>query len=208
MRKTILSIALVSIFSSSAAFSHTVSKTYKHTAPQWNTVELGYTISNIRDTDGLKETYFNNIDPDGFSLRASTLVNKDVFVIGEVISLSDEYIDVDAEALQASAGVGYIFSVSKYTDAYSAVSYRYIEGESPIGEFDESGYGLTLGLKSMITDHAEVGVEIDHMDVGDYERTSLRGEAGYYVSKEFALTANYEFSDDFDIMSLVIKYAF
>jgi opacity protein-like surface antigen len=217
MRKSITCVALLVVASlSGTTMAHqTKSKVKKQESPQWNVLEIGYTKSN---TDIIDD---NTLDLDGISIRGTTLLSRNYFLTGAYSIESDVNAIVDIDYSSASAGLGYLYGVSKTADIYATLSYEYVELKGNLlneaadytgiygsEKWRESGVGISVGSRKMLTPYLEVDGEIKHVDLGDVNFTSLRGQVNYYISQRVSVGANYEFSDMHDTIGTSVRYVF
>ena len=150
-------------------------------SPEWNYVGVNY-----QDLD----VYSTSVD--GFGLTGSVLLGENVFLTGDFSQTSGSGMDLD----WLSAGVGYKFDVSPTTDLYGAISYEDFGGDA-----SETGYGLTAGVRSMITESIELGAALEHLDVVDTE-TGASVSGKYYFSDKFSVGATFGSMGDIDTMSV------
>jgi opacity protein-like surface antigen len=207
MRKTIIGIALfATVTLSGTAMAHDVkSQTKKQDSPQWNTLDVGYSKSNIDLIDDLSSDF----SLDGVSIRATTLLNENYFLTGSYSIETDSNVLVDIDYSRASAELGYLYAVSKTADIYTTLSYEYVEIKTEALEnIRESGMGISLGARKMITPSLEIDGKIKHINLDNTNLTSLRGEVHYYITERVSLGANYEFSDMHDTMGASVRYTF
>ena len=191
MKKLMMSLAVASALSfSSNALAE---------SPNWNYLQLGYGALAIDDLD--------EVTPSGASLTGSFLVSENMFVYGDFSSYSDDLFGRDVDVEQRALGLGYRFDMSENTDLFAGVSYEYAEiGVSSSSE-DESGYGLTVGVRSHVTDSVELAAFVNHVDL-DGSETFVGFDAQYYINEKFAVGANYTFNDVFDTYGISLRLAF
>lgn len=170
-------------------------------APKWDFVDASY-LSTKADGDR-----FN-----GLGLSASKLINENVFVLG-----SYSYQNIDEDQYEAdingfSAGVGYRHAVAENTDVFGAVEYIYVDADAEVsggGSFSDSenGYGMKLGVRSMLTNEFEVQGVVNYVDL-DGSDTSFTVKGLYHFNKQFALGAGFTKADDADTLSATATYFF
>lgn len=171
--------------------------------PNWNNVQLSYAKMDVDDTD---------ISGNGFELAGSVLLGSNIILQGNYLSVSDEVlgaVDVDFDWL--TMGVGYRHPVTAATDVYALVSYENVElsasydGESE--SEDDNGYGLTLGVRTMLSEQWELEGAISRVDIEDAE-TFFKGGLSYHINSQFAVGAAYKVGDDLDVFTLSARYSF
>ena len=193
MKKSTLSIAIIaSAFFSSSLLANT---------PSWNNVEIGYAKAD-----------YDDVEPDGFFVKGSTLVTENVFLTAEYTSLSDDVWGVDVDLTWARLGAGYRYSIATSTDLYGKVTYEYTEAEASYAGIsdsnDDSGFGLTAGVRSRITSQFEVDGSIGYIDIDGEGDAAFAVSAHYYFNDQFAVGARFLNVDDLDILSASIRYSF
>ncbi|XQF92615.1 outer membrane beta-barrel protein [Pseudoalteromonas espejiana] len=170
-------------------------------SPNFNYVSAGYLDGDI-DGD----------DADGWTFDGSTLLGENFFLSGQyqTVGNSDDGVDVDFNWL--SAGLGYRTAISASTDFYGLVTYENVEVEasyrgSSISD-DENGYGLSVGVRSMVSDNIELDGRLGYIDIADESETSFTVGARYYFNNNFSLGANYTTLDELDLVGLTARYSF
>lgn len=160
-------------------------------SPEWNFVGLSYEKMEGDDTD-----------PAGPAINGSVLLNENVFLAAGYSMLSDSYTfsniehDVDVDTLDF--GIGYRHGITSNIDLYGVISYidinAKVSNEFGSGKGSEDGYGLTAGVRAMVTDSVELAGAIVHQDVGDSD-TGFNMSAGYYFNDQFSVRASLTFAD-------------
>jgi hypothetical protein len=194
-----------------AAVLLSVASTQVMAGPNWNQASASYLSADIGDND----------DIDGLGLSGTKLLNSNFFLAGSYSSLTLETFnafgyEVDADLNFLSLGVGARKAVAGNTDIYGIVSYEKIDlsVSTGFGGFysaavdDESGYGLRIGVRSMMTPKVEVNGEISYIDVLDDAETGFGFGAAYYFTNQFSAGAGYNTSDDIDTLNLTATFNF
>ena len=73
---------------------------------------------------------------------------------------------------------------------------------------DENGYGLSVGVRSMLTDSIEIDGRLSYIDIADDSETAITLGARYYVNTNFSLGTRYTTREDLDYISLTARYSF
>lgn len=144
-------------------------------------------------------------DADSLELEGSFKLNQNFFLTGnlETISIDNSSIDVDV----LRVGAGYLFDLSPDAAAYTKVEYIDLDANIPF-EGDDSGYGLALGMKSMVAPKTELFAEIKHVNV-DSSSTNLALGLKQYFSDSVGAYVKYErsdFGDDLYGLGLSVKF--
>lgn len=157
--------------------------------PAWRYVEGGYTSL---DGDG-------GLDADGAFIGGKYQINPNVYLNGEFTFVEEGSADINLLTL----GGGYIVPLNTTTDAYAGINFERVDTDG----YDDNGYSLAAGVRSMVTDVVEVTGELGYYDVSDGDITFKVG-GNYYISPELSVGASYKFMDGGDIMQLGARYAF
>ncbi|HAM19892.1 MAG TPA: hypothetical protein DCP70_15330, partial [Alteromonas macleodii] len=109
-----------------------------------------------------------------------------------------------------SAGVGYRYGLTQNTDFFGEVTYEYvnldIELDSISGE-DDNGYGITAGIRSMLSEQFELRGAIRYIDIEDDE-TAFEIGADYFFTPQLSFGATYVIADDVDLLGVSARYTF
>lgn len=169
----------------------------------YNYLTLGYGNA---DVDTL------SADGDGFTLGGSYAFTDKLhgFVDYETADLED-VIDMN----RLSIGIGYNTTLSSTVDMYARLSYEDIDFDLPavliplVGDTDDSGYGLAVGVRFRATDALELqgGIKhVDYSDIGDDTGVELGGI--YSFNDTWSLGLHTEFADEFSSYSLSGRFYF
>lgn len=136
-----------------------------------------------------------DIDGDGYSVAGSVEIAADWFIFAGYSSLEFEsVVDLD----QLSIGGGYHSAISTKTDWYATLAYLDASLDAGFfGSADDSGYGVSAGLRSMVSPSLELYGEIAYSDLGDgADGTAFGAGLWYTVSGNLALGLGASFDDD------------
>lgn len=148
-----------------------------------------------------------DIDGDGFAVSGSVAINDNWFVLANYATTDFEgVIDLN----QMSVGGGYNSAISERTDWFATVSYLDAEIDGGfLGNEDESGYGVALGIRSMLRPNLEVGAHVGYSDLGGgADGTAFGGSIWWTVAGNFALGAAIELDDDITAFGLGVRLYF
>lgn len=179
---------MISSLAATTLLSAALSSSALAASPKWRFVEGGYTNAEI-----------GRADFDGLNVGGKYLFNNNFFVSGEYDMLDESGTDLDLLTL----GGGYRLPINSFTDAYFGVNYERVELEN----YDDSGYSVDAGVRSMLTEQVELLGEIGYYDVDDGDVTVKIG-ANYYFTPQWAIGANYKKIDDLDITQITARYTF
>jgi len=136
-----------------------------------------------------------NADGDGYSVSGSVGIADNWFVFAGYSSFDFEsVVDLD----QWSVGGGYHSAISTTTDWFATLSY--IDASVDAGGLlraDDSGYGVSLGVRSMVNPSLELYGSLGYADLGGgADGTQVNAGLWYTVSGNLALGLGASFDDD------------
>ncbi|MGS0690034.1 porin family protein [Shewanella sp. 30m-9] len=177
-------------------------------APNWNYIEVAYLSADIDVLD-------QSVKPNGYGVIGSTLVGDSVILSLAYNRVSEDDVlgsNIDATLSQASATIGYRYRTSDTTDLFVMASYLYGELEGSLdGEsesYDDNGYGLRVGVRSMVTESFEASATIDRIEIDSQSETGFAVSAYYHFNKRFAIGAGYAIADDADMYNASLRVSF
>jgi opacity protein-like surface antigen len=190
-KKLLLGTALV--FAMSPAFAGDLS---------YNFIELGYQKADLDD-----DLAGFSVDGDGFGIGGSFEVGESWFIgVGYSTIGFDFGIDLD----QISVGGGYHAGLSDRTDFFATLSYLSVEvSASGFGSIDEDGYGVAIGVRSMLTDNVELNGSLGYSDLGDgADGTAFNVGALYSFTESFAVGFDIGIEEDFTLYGIGGRFYF
>lgn len=158
--------------------------------PDWRYVEGGFTRYGFDNS---------NFEPDGLHVAGKYLLDGNFYANGEFGWLDESGFDFTTLTL----GGGYRLSVNNTTDAYVGANFERIDADN----YDDNGYSLVTGVRSMVLPELELNGELGYYDVDEGDIT-LKVGANYYFNPQFAVGASYKFIDDADVLQVSARYAF
>jgi outer membrane protein assembly factor BamA len=156
----------------------------------YNYVQLGYQKIDFDDdiAPGV------SIDGDGFGIAGSFEIGESWFV-GLGYAKSDFDFGIDLE--QTSLGLGWHGPISDKADVFATLSYVQAEvSASGFGSVDDDGYGVSVGVRGMVSERFELGGSLGYVDFGDGDGTSFGANALYSITETFAAGVFVETDDD------------
>ena len=151
-----------------------------------------------------------DFEPSGFQIQGFKSLNENVYLTGRYGQLGEDVSGVDIDLDYASAGVGYRYGLTQNTDFFGEVTYEYVnidvELDSISGE-DDNGYGITAGIRSMLSEQFELRGAIRYIDIEDDE-TAFEIGADYFFTPQFSFGATYVIADDIDLLGVSARYTF
>lgn len=200
MKKSILALALIT--ASGAAMAQ---------SPNWNKFDVSYL-----DTDidiGIGEASF-----DGFGLNGSFSVADNWMLFADYKAVSEDANGASADLDMLSAGAGYYQGVSENTDLFATASVERLDVSGSSGGFsasdDETGFGIGVGVRSMITSTFELSAKVDYVNIDSADVVRAKADAFYYFTDNISVGVGYEMyrpSDvdlDIDTLNASFRYSF
>lgn len=190
-KKLLLGTALV--FALSPAFAGDLS---------YNFIEIGYQKADLDD-----DLAGFSIDGDGYGIAGAFEVGENWFIAVGYSALDFDFgVDLD----QLSVGGGYHFDMSESTDFFATLSYLTAEiSASGFGSLDEDGYGIAIGVRSMLTDKVELNGSIGYSDLGDgADGTAFNAGALYSFTPTFAIEFGIGIDEDVTLYGLGGRFYF
>ena len=147
------------------------------------------------------------VDGDGFGIGGSVAVSDRFHLFGGYTTAD---MDFGVDLNQAEAGVGFNAPISETVDLIASLAYVSAEVEAPgFGSVDDSGYGLGVGLRAMLTPVLEVNGDIQYVDFGDgADDTGFGAGFLYRFTDRFAAGLSGDWSDDFSTYQLNARMLF
>jgi opacity protein-like surface antigen len=171
-------------------------------SPSYDFVKAGYVQADIEGA--------GDFEPSGFQIQGFKSLNENVYLTGRYGQLGEDVSGVDIDLDYVSAGVGYRYGLTQNTDFFGEVTYEYVnldvELDSISGE-DDNGYGITAGVRSMLSEQFELRGAIRYIDIEDDE-TAFEIGADYFFTPQFSFGATYVIADDVDLLGVSARYTF
>lgn len=135
-----------------------------------------------------------DVDGDGYGIAGAFALNESWHMFGGYNNTSFDFgIDYDELAI----GAGFNTSLTPNMDFVARLAYvRFDVGNSSLS-FDDSGLGVSIGVRAMASSNVELAASIQTIELSDSGNdTSLRGELWYSFTPNFAAGLNLGTSDD------------
>jgi len=149
---------------------------------------------------------FNNADGDAFGAAGSLALTDMVHLFG---SYAEGNVDAgnspSIDTTDAFAGIGLNYAVLPTIDVIGRVSYVYRKLEARNFDADDSGLGLSVGVRDMLTPKIELNGAINYVDFGDSSDTSLNLGAVFNFTEMIAMTVNASFGEDLTIYGVGVR---
>ena len=171
-------------------------------SPSYDFIKAGYVQADIEDA--------GDFEPTGFQIQGVKSLNESVYITGRYGQLGEDVAGVDIDLDYASAGIGYRYGLTAKTDFFGEVTYEYVnldvELDGISGE-DDNGYGVTAGIRSMLTEQFELRGAIRYIDIEE-DDTAFEIGADYFFTPQFSFGATYVIADDVDLLGVSARYTF
>jgi hypothetical protein len=161
-------------------------------------VEVGYQDIELDDF---------SVDGDGFSIRGSFELTEDWFmIVGYQAADFDFGIDFD----HAYLGAGYRVPINDRVDLFGAVAYLTADVSADgFDSIDEDGFGLTVGVRGLVTEQLELAGSIGYSDLGDgVDGTAVSAGALYSFTEVFALGIEIELDEELTAFGIGARFYF
>jgi len=159
--------------------------------PSFNNIELGYISF---DVDG-------GFEPDGFELKGSKELSDNFYIAGDYSDVSDQGLSASLITL----GVGYKNDFSDSSSFYAEIDYAKVDAD---GGFDEDGYELTLGIRSMLNDQFEIKAAVEYLEIDNDDTTYLVLGGAYDFTDSVAVYADYKYESDESRYGIGVRFNF
>ncbi len=172
-------------------------------APSYDFVKAGYVQADIEDA--------GDFEPNGFQIQGFKSLNENVYLTGRYGQLSEDVSGGDIDLDYVSAGIGYRYGLTQNTDFFGEVTYEYVDIDLDSnfisGEADDNGYGITAGVRSMLSEQFELRGAIRYIDIEE-DDTAFEIGADYFFTPQFSFGATYVIADDVDLLGVSARYTF
>ena len=128
------------------------------TVQKRNTGDLSYDFLELRFVD------VDESDGDGIRFAGSYQIDDEWILVGGLTSVD---FDFDVESTTLEIGGGYVWNYSEDFDLVSTVRYVRVDVDTPIGDFDDSGFALSSGIRGFIAPQFEIRGSANYIDVAD-----------------------------------------
>lgn len=159
-------------------------------ALNYNYVQLGYAKTDI-DIDGTSESFSG----DGWLISGSAAINENFHVFG---GYNKTGFDFGIDETDYGLGLGYSKAISDKTDFVATASFlkaKLDSGDFQMGSVSDNGYGVSVGVRSMVSDKVELAGAIEYVDIADSGDTGLTAGALYNITDTVALGVQGAWSD-------------
>jgi hypothetical protein len=168
--------------------------------------ELDYNYAELRYVDTELDSGAFDVDGDGFEIGGSLELTPAVHLFGNFQTL-DFGAGVDVSAFEV--GGGYAMPLNNGADLVARLSYIDGEIDTGPGDFDDSGFGFSAGLRNMFTPRIEGRAFVNYVDLDESgDETSFELAGDYFLNEQIALGASLELGDDVTTWTLGARWYF
>ncbi|MGA1370492.1 MAG: outer membrane beta-barrel protein [Pseudomonadales bacterium] len=168
--------------------------------PGYTYIDLGYIRTDIDDLD-------ENLDSLG--LAASVAMTENFYLFADYEDGSAEIGNIDIDANTFDAGLGVNLALTDTVDLFGEASYVRAELEAgEFGDVDESGYGLSAGLRAMVLPQLELNAGLSYVDIDGLDDTSIDVGAVWRFTDVIALILGASFADDANSYGAGVRFYF
>ena len=160
--------------------------------------DLNYNFAELRFVD------VDESDGDGIRLAGSYRLNEEWILVGGLTEVDFDF-DVDSTVLEI--GGGYVWNYSEDFDLVSTVRYVRVDVDTPIGDFDDSGFALSSGIRGFIAPQLEIRGSANYIDVDDSD-TFIELAGDYYFTDQISAGISLELAGDADVFSIGARWYF
>lgn len=176
--------------------------------PRYTYADLAYTHIKLdvagRDRSG-----------DGLSLGGSVAVAEMVhlfagFTYAEFDFNSGGFGNSDIDYRNLTLGAGFNYDISSTVDFVGRLAYVTAEARRASFKVDEDGYGLSAGVRAMVTEQVELNGFVNYVDLGSDigDDTSVSIGALYNFTDLFAVGLGGEFGGDARAITAGVRFYF
>ena len=155
--------------------------------------------------------YTDSDGSDGLGFGGSVELNENVYLIGAFSHQESDLSINGVTALEADRidiGIGYHTPMSESTDFVISATHIDVESEFLGTEYEDDGYSLNGGVRSMVSDTVELNGGITHLSDGDDSVTGITLGAAVNVDDSTAFLASYMNIDSNHAIALGVRLDF
>ncbi len=141
---------------------------------------------------------------DGFRLGGSYELTGNWLIVGSLTTLD---FNNDVDTLTIDIGAGYVWPFQKGWDLVATARFLNTDVDTPFGSDDDSGIGLSGGVRGIIAPQFEVRGSVNHVTVGDSD-TFIEIAGDYYFTPEFAAGLSVDLAGDADTLTIGARWYF
>lgn len=157
---------------------------------------FSYDIAELRFVDA-------DNDGDGLDIKGSFALDQNWIVLAGIRDLNFD--NFDRQLIEI--GAGYVWHYRQGLDLISSVKYLNVDVDTPFGGGDDSGLGLSFGLRAWLSPEFEWRGAVHHQSFDDSD-TYLELAGDYYLNQQISIGVSLEFAGDLDVLTLGGRWYF
>ena len=195
--KYLIPLAAVSLLAATAARADDIG-----TAPRAADT-LSYTNVGL----AFVNTELGRFDGNGLGVRGSWGISDNIYVVGQYAMTEVDVLGVDVDFDTFSIGGGWHGGLSERADLIAEATFESFDVSSGGQSFDDTGYGIRLGIRGAPSDRFELMGYVRHVDVGG-DDTLLGGNGVMHFTDTISGFVEYETGDDLGNLLLGARFDF
>jgi len=162
--------------------------------------DLSYDYAQLRHVD------LDEGNGDGLRFGGSHRLGDDWIALGEITSYD---LDGNVDRSTLELGGGYVHGLDRNFDLITTLSliHTEIDRPFPFGDSDDSGIGMSLGTRGMLTPELELRGSVRHVKLDDSD-TFLELGGDYHFTERFSAGASTELAGDTDLFTIGARLHF
>lgn len=147
-----------------------------------------------------------DVDGDGFGLKGSIGFTD---MIHGYVDYTNQDFDFDVGIDQWEVGVGLNHALNANVDLIGRLGYAKVEADTPVGDFDDDGFGIQAGVRGRPAAGFELEGLVHYVDLSDSgDDTTVIANGRYFFSPAFSGGVGAEFGSDATIWNIALRYTF
>lgn len=146
----------------------------------------------------------NGIDGNAIAATGWFRMQESLFA---VLGAQKADLDGGRDALGLAAGLGYIQPLSDRVDGIGIATIRRADVEGPGFDRSETGFGIQVGLRALVTPSVQLRGMLNYIDVFDSD-TSFTAQGEYYFNDNLGASLAAQVGGDSDTFSVGVNYYF
>ena len=149
----------------------------------------------------------NGPDGDGLGIAGSVEVGSQVHILASYGKTDfDSFFGVTVESTAWLAGVGYHKDIAEKASFFGEVAYVDVELDSNIGDVNDDGYSVAIGIRGLVASKIELIGGISYVNLSDAgDDTAYSAGIRFNVTNTVSLGAGYTTSNDRDAVSVGVR---
>ena len=147
-----------------------------------------------------------NVDGNGFGVDLTLGIAENFHVFGAAETAD---LDFNVDFTRFSAGLGFNTPMTETVDVLAQLSYENLEVDTALGDADDDGFGLGVGIRVAASDLVEINGAISYVDFDDSgDDTVFDVGALFNITDSISVGINGTFDDDVNVYRLAGRFYF